>query len=567
MDAMAFYYSMFALSLLIVAIYAFVFHKHFDVNLTIMTTLVPIINMAFVLMGNASIIEEALIALRITYLGGCFVLLAAMFLIFNICGINLKPWMRVLFVLLSTGVYVTTLTIGHYDIFYVGIPKLDFAYGAAFITDKHYGFMHTIFYILIGFYYVITMVAVIYSFFKKKQVSRTILFLILLAISVSVIGFFGSRLITHSIELLPATYNIGMIIYLVIASRLRLYDASDSVIDSLVQKGETGFISFDNKMRFLGSNETAKKMLPELSSLVVDRPIKDKWLNDNFLPLVKEYDLDHSKDKHLLSKEDRIYLVHINPLKFGIFHVGYQFLVSDDTANQQYISLITNYNSKLEEEVKEKTKHILEMHDKLVLSMATMVEGRDNSTGGHIKRTSDCIRILVEEMRKDHFLNQEDRFFDALIKAAPMHDLGKIAVDDAILRKPGRYTPEEYEVMKTHAAEGAKIVKKILEDDEDNKYFAEIAVNVAHYHHERYDGTGYPDKLKGDDIPLEARIMAVADVYDALISKRTYKEKYSYEETNRIILEGMGTQFDKRLEPYYQKARERLEEYYRNIDC
>ena len=146
-----------------------------------------------------------------------------------------------------------------------------------------------------------------------------------------------------------------------------------------------------------------------------------------------------------------------------------------------------------------------------------------------------------------------------------MHDLGKIAVDDAILRKPGKFTPEEFEIMKTHAKEGQRIVHQILEGTDD-KYFQQIAENVAHYHHERMDGSGYPDKLKGEEIPIEARIMAIADVYDALVSKRVYKEKMSFEEANKIIMDGMGTQFDKNLEKYYVNARPKLEKYYSEID-
>jgi putative two-component system response regulator len=116
--------------------------------------------------------------------------------------------------------------------------------------------------------------------------------------------------------------------------------------------------------------------------------------------------------------------------------------------------------------------------------------------------------------------------------------------------------------MKTHAAEGAKIVHEILKGTDDDD-FHRIAENMAHYHHERWDGKGYPDGLQGNEIPLEARIMSIADVYDALVSKRAYKERMSFEEADRIILEGMGTQFDKRLEPYYIAARPKLEQYYR----
>ena len=145
-----------------------------------------------------------------------------------------------------------------------------------------------------------------------------------------------------------------------------------------------------------------------------------------------------------------------------------------------------------------------------------------------------------------------------------MHDLGKIAVDDDILRKPGRFTPGEYDQMKRHAAEGARIVHEILEGTEDED-FRRIAENVAHYHHERWDGSGYPEGLRGEEIPLEARIMAVADVYDALVSKRVYKDSMPFDKADAIILSGMGTQFDPALQPFYAAARPKLEAYYSGI--
>ena len=206
-------------------------------------------------------------------------------------------------------------------------------------------------------------------------------------------------------------------------------------------------------------------------------------------------------------------------------------------------------------------KREVNLQDKLVLGMATMVEGRDNSTGGHIKRTSGVVRLLAEEMMKDQTLDLDPSFYQSLIKAAPMHDLGKITIDDAILRKPGKFTPEEYEIMKTHSPEGAKILTQILQDVTD-KTLETIAINVAHYHHERWDGKGYPDGLKGDNIPLEARIMAIADVYDALVSKRVYKDEFSFNDAYRIIIENMGKQFDPGLEKYFARAREKIEAYY-----
>ena len=208
-------------------------------------------------------------------------------------------------------------------------------------------------------------------------------------------------------------------------------------------------------------------------------------------------------------------------------------------------------------------KREVDMQEKLVFGMATMVEGRDKSTGGHIKRTSKVVELLVNEMKKDSSLNINHRFYINVIKAAPMHDLGKIAIDDVILRKPGKYTQDEFAIMKSHSEEGSIIVKDILKDGED-EYFEQIAVNVARYHHEKWNGLGYPCGLKGEDIPLEARIMAIADVYDALVSKRVYKDEFSFEEANRIILESMGTHFDPNLEKYYLQAKEKIEEFYKS---
>ena len=561
---MAYYYSMFIVALVLVVVYAFIFHKHFDPSLTIIATLIPITNLSFLFIASSSTVEEAVMALKLTYISGCYLLVAVMFLIFNTCGVHLKPWQRTAIIIASSLAFVSSLTIGHLDIFYKGVPELaKNELGYSYLANKQYGFMHTVFYALVIIYYAATVAVVVYSFIKKKQVPRTILILIAISFTVAFFGFFGSRLLHTSLELLPLTQNIGFILYIIIATRLRLYDASDSVTDSLVQKGDTGFISFDRKNRYLGSNDTAKQMFPELNEAIIDHPINNETTKEQFDGWIEDFKKDNDNNKHLVERDEKSYLVTINRLALGRLYSGYQFLISDDTVNQQHIKLIRNYNEQLKSEVIKKTENIVEMQNRLVMGMATMVEGRDNSTGGHIRRTSDVVRFLVDEMKKDSSLNLSEEFYNNLIKAAPMHDLGKITIDDAILRKPGKFTPEEFEVMKTHAPEGARIVHQILCGTNDDE-FMKIAVNVAHYHHERWDGSGYPNGLKGERIPLEARVMAIADVYDALVSKRVYKESMSFEVANNIILDSMGKHFDKQLEKYYLSAKDRIEEYYRN---
>ena len=180
----------------------------------------------------------------------------------------------------------------------------------------------------------------------------------------------------------------------------------------------------------------------------------------------------------------------------------------------------------------------------VITALATVVEERDENTGGHIVRSGDYVYRLIGKMKRiEKFSHISDDFFRNVVLAAPLHDIGKIKVPDVVLNKPAKLTDEEYEIIKKHSNYGAEIVRKTIYSIE-NKDYADVAYNIAKYHHERYDGTGYPEHLKGEEIPLEARIMSLADVYDALISDRVYKKAYPKEKAIEIIEQGSGTQFD-----------------------
>ncbi|MBO6141563.1 MAG: HD domain-containing protein [Ruminococcus sp.] len=554
------------LSIVFVLIYAFAYHKHFDVHITLLFVLIPINNFGQLFLCRSKDVELALLANKFIYISACYSILMITLVVFSLCDIKLNKYIRLLLYLISTTVFFFTLQIGENELYYKSVKLVRVDGGTTLI--KEYGPLHKYFYIMVLVYFAMGIIAIGYSYFKKNQVSRRFIYLLALPEVLAVFSFFIGRKLTKTfdflpdVELIPLAYDIAMIVYLIIVHRLVLYDISDTVIDSVVQKGETGFISFDFKYRYLGSNETAKKIFPELSTLTVDKDISaSEQLSRNVNEWLSEFKNNNQNDKFYYKTDDKTYLVDVNFLSDGNHKRGYQLYITDDTKNQQYIALLDSFNTELKQEVAEKTQHIIEMHDNLILSMATMVESRDNSTGGHIRRTSEGVRILIDEIRKGSDFELDDEFCKNIIKAAPMHDLGKIAVDDAILRKPGRFNDEEYAIMKTHAAEGARIVHEILKGTDDER-FRVIAENVAHYHHERIDGSGYPEGLKGEQIPLEARIMAIADVYDALVSKRVYKEKMSFEQADKIITEGMGKHFDKRLEPYYIAARPKLESYY-----
>lgn len=559
--AVLYYDITFILSVVMTLIYAFIWRKRFDVRFTLIFSFIPLANLGFVFISNSKTLAEALIGNNIVYLGGCFLPLFIMMSIFNLCEIKVPKIINTGLLLLSFIVYSSTFTIGKNTMFYKK-QELGHMNGGSFITNKEYGFMHTVFYILIVAYFLVGISVSVYSYIRKRNVSKRVIQLVFIPVTLSMIAFFGGKFLDIGVELVPVAYLIAQVVYLLIVDRIYLYDVTDTVIDSLVQTNETGLISLDLRKNYLGCNNIAIKVFPELAGLTVDRSVtRSDALSRTLLVWLGKFIGDETLDKSRYEKDGRIYLIDINYLYQGTRKRGYQFVITDDTENQKYISLLNNYNSDLKEQVAQQTRHIVEMHDNLILGMATMVESRDNSTGGHIRRTSDVVRILVDEIRKDNELQLTDKFCHDLIKAAPMHDLGKIAVDDAILRKPGRFTDEEFEVMKTHAAEGARIVHEILKATDDNEFHI-LAENVAHYHHERWDGSGYPEGLKGEEIPLEARIMAIADVYDALVSKRVYKESMSFRQADSIIMEGMGKHFDKRLEKYYVSARPSLEAYY-----
>jgi putative two-component system response regulator len=230
---------------------------------------------------------------------------------------------------------------------------------------------------------------------------------------------------------------------------------------------------------------------------------------------------------------------------------------------------LANQNQWLEHEVARRMEENERVRDLSVQALACLAEVRDKETGLHIIRTQSYVEILGRQLeRHPRFAAAlADGRLQEIIRAAPLHDIGKIGIPDAILLKPDRLTEAEFEVMKTHSAVGGEAIRNAIEQavaaagDEqvrDAFDFLTVASEIAYYHHEKWDGSGYPLGLKGEDIPVSARLMALADVFDALSCSRVYKEPYSMEETIRIILEGRGTHFDPDVVDAFTACRERF---------
>jgi len=198
--------------------------------------------------------------------------------------------------------------------------------------------------------------------------------------------------------------------------------------------------------------------------------------------------------------------------------------------------------------IRERTLRLSQMQTSIVSVLADMVENRDKGTGGHIERTSRYIHILIDRMKERGIYAKEmhDWDVDKIISSARMHDLGKITITDLIVNKPGKLTASEYEVMKTHAVEGERIIDEIITRTGEGEFLTNAKL-FAGSHHERWDGNGYPRGLKGEEIPLHGRIMAIVDTYDALITERSYKKAFTDDEAIQIIRKNAGVYYDPKI--------------------
>ncbi|MBT9586276.1 two-component system response regulator [bacterium] len=220
--------------------------------------------------------------------------------------------------------------------------------------------------------------------------------------------------------------------------------------------------------------------------------------------------------------------------------------VKTQLAMKRVADFLRDQNHYLESEVRRRTEEVTAIQEVTIHAMASLAETRDSDTGNHIRRTKHFLRLLAEKVRYNPRFSDFlcDSTIDMLYKSAPLHDIGKVGIPDRILLKPGRFEPHEFEIMKTHTTLGRDAIVRAEQELGLEVEFLRHAKEIAYYHQEKWDGSGYPEGLSGEKIPLSARLMAVADVYDALVSRRVYKEGMPHEKAVQIILEGKGSHFD-----------------------
>ena len=506
-------------------------------------------------------IEGAIVANKVCYLGSCFLPLFLFLLICRLCSFNIANWVKLLLFAYSSLVFALSCTVGFSDVFYESVRYVVLnGFGSYMPT---YGPAHMLWNLLLYSYVVAYIVVIVVAAKKKRNVSYKTLIAIAVLAFFSIGTFVIARYMDRDTLLMPLVYLVDELVLLYICALVKMHDVMNSVLESLEAENTAAYLAFSPKERYLGCNDIAIKFFPELLNCRTDHVLPPNGEAAKiFKDGMKQLQNANGDKVYRFVYKERYYKAVMRNVQQNKKSQIYLFRIEDETNIQRYIERLDANNTELAALIKNNKDQIRLFQNQMLVGMAEMVNSKDGFTGEHLKRTKEVVSILVSKMQKDPDLSYSKEFYEDMVAAAPMHDIGKIAIDDQVLCKPGKFTEEEFTEMKTHAEKGAIIIKNLLSNFQ-SELFVEIAKNMAGSHHERWDGSGYPYGLKGEAIPLEARVMAIADVYDALVSKRCYKEAFSYEKAYGIIIDTMGKHFDPSLKKYFEQSRAELEAYYK----
>ena len=509
-------------------------------SIMLFLSLAVLINeMGYLFEITSGTLDSAIMATKISYIGKVFIPLLALLFVFYYCGIKLPNVLMIVLTAIHMAVLVLVLTLEYHTLFYT---EIGFAGDGMFSYLIHrHGIGYVVYMALILCYAVVSLLVCWNQIQKTEGEEKEKVWYLLLIVLCPTFGLvlYLSGL-TKGYDTTEVCYVISGIILLVSIFRTDFFDTVNLAKDYVVDNLSDGLVVLGNQDQFVYANAPALRLFPELKERKCNKTIR------KIRSYCREGTRLHVKDKVYVVSEQEI--IHNRSLR------GKMIYLQDVTDGY-------NYTAKLETEVWEKKKKLLDTQHSLIVSLANMVEARDGVTGLHIMHTSSYVEIIARALQKKQKFREvmTDDYVAVLSEAAPLHDIGKISMPDAILRKEGSLTTEERKTINSHPVMGAQIIDSVLVDVEKNDYLG-AAREMAYYHHERWDGSGYPEGLKGEEIPLSARIMAIADVYDALLAKRSYKGACTKGEAKQIIMEQAGKQFDPELVEVFLENIEEIEQ-------
>lgn len=500
-------------------------------------------------------------ATKIEYFGACNIYAVFAILYAKVSNIRIPRWLQG--IMLSVGVILTlfTSTIDYNHFYYR-------AYHVEMIGDvpkmvKSYAPVHTFFIAVTGIY----LCSYIIMYFYRRITSHTFKdrypLVLGLAAAMPIMAFIFEKLAGTKLILLP----FGLILcdlQLLYLIRHHFFDVNSIALDRVFENSEDAIVIENAYHEYEGSNKLAQQMFPALWYLNIGDSISRKtpYSGSGLSELLAQ-----KENGSCYQFQGHQYKLGIREIRTrnGKDLVGNILTLKDVTAETEHQRLMESYRAELESSVEQKTAQLKKVQEQMIFGFASLVENKNIVTGGHIRRTSSYVDVIGRQLLKEKKFQEElnERYVARLRLIAPLHDIGKISVPEYILDKPGKLTPEEFEIMKTHTTDGAGIVERIMGDGSDCRDCV-MAVEVALYHHEKWDGTGYPTGKKEYQIPLSARIMAIADVFDALTSERPYKEAYSIDKAVQILIQERGTHFDPVILDAFLRVRSEVEQIYLN---
>ena len=516
--------------------------KRVNFYFMILLAIMCLANYGYLSIALSDSIEEALIANELCYLGGCFGPPIILCLITIVCNFDIKPIFRNIAFGYSFIVYGLILTTKYTKIYYQDTWLSEFM-GTSIIGQTN-GWAYNLFYVILYGYIMIQVGLIVYTLVTKRSVSRKSLWIMLTLEIINIGSFIVGRLIHSNFEVMPFLYVVDSIFCVFLFFRGIEYNIEDNLIGAFVRQETYGYIMFNNRMEYMGCTPVALKLFPELEGCEVDKVIDREKCSFGFI-LEKIDKLFDKKEEYFgFEAGEQHFECRIRRIWNQGKATGYIVELCEDTDKWKYTKLISNYNSELEKtrfemakkigeqtaELRQKEAAIGELYMQTVEALSDAVDAKDRYTSGHSDRVAYYARLIAERMGK----TKEEQ--DAVYRAGLLHDVGKIRVPEEIINKPGKLTDEEYGIIKLHAITGYHILRGISGGDD-------IAI-AAKYHHERYDGRGYPNGIQGENIPEIARILGVADAYDAMTSNRSYRKGLPQEVVRGEIEKGRGSQFD-----------------------
>ncbi len=520
-----------ALINLLILIFTFE-NKKVNYYFTMLMLIMAISNGGYLALGLASTVEEAVLANKIAYIGGCFTSPLMIFLICSVCKISINKWYRFGIYMYCFIVYGMIMTVDYNDLYYTDYHIEQ--YGDSTILVNSYGWGHSLFYLILYGAIIIQIALLIYCMVKKNYVSRKNLKMMIILEIVNVSMFFVGRIISPDFEIMPALYTFDGWVLIYIHSRVRIYDIDENVASTIGKHQKNGYILVDKHMNYMGCNKMAEAIFPELSNCGVDLKIKGIPKLEEILESIQN---DNNRSIFSVEIDNKHYEGNVSRILHNEKSHGYILELVEDTEKWKYINLISAYNGELQDKVYEQTevldeqqKTIKELFVQTVTALSEAVDAKDRYTSGHSKRVAEYSRMLAARMGKSK--DEQDEIY----RAGLLHDIGKIRIPVEIINKAGKLSDEEYNIIKIHPVTGYHILRGISGSN--------LISLATKYHHERYDGKGYPNGLEGEQIPEAARILGVADSYDAMTSNRSYRKALPQEVVRAEIEKGRGTQFD-----------------------